>query len=138
MLKRIRELRRSSVLCVCMMVLIMMTATSCARKGPYIHAQWKQISFADSDIARYVSILNVRARVIDSGNLEVSLKMLNKHDEDLPLRIKFVFMDAEEFTLDETSWIPYTLVRKAIEYVIQNSISYNARTYKVYIDWQYE
>ncbi|MBN1492603.1 MAG: hypothetical protein JW938_00500 [Candidatus Omnitrophica bacterium] len=138
MLKKAKRISKSSVFCVCVMVLIMLTSVSCARKGPYIHSQWKQIAFASPDLARFLAIQNVRARVLDSGNLEVSLKILNKHDEDITVRMKFIFMDKDEFALDETSWMPYQLTRKSEQDIIQNSLSYDARTYKVYIDWQYD
>jgi len=118
------------VLCVTMML------SSCARKKPITYNnQWGQV-YATGMVQEFINITNVRVRTLDSGNLQVSLKILNPTHNDLALRFKFKFLDDGNFEIEETNWMPYMIERGMTADIIENSISYQAKDFRVYIDFQ--
>jgi hypothetical protein len=113
-----------------------MAMSSCARKKEMIvNHQWGQVR-ATAMVQQFISVTNVRVRTLDSGNLQVSLKVVNPTHNDLALRFKFQFLDDGGFQIEETNWQPYMIERGMTKDIIENSISYQAEDFLVYIDFQ--
>jgi hypothetical protein len=112
------------------------TFSACARRKPVTFSnQWGQV-YATGMVQEFVDITNVRVRSLDSGNLQVSLKIVNPTHNDIALRVKFHFLDDGGFKLEETNWMPYIVERGMTLDIIENSLSYQAKDFRVYLDFQ--
>jgi len=121
-----------SVLCIVCVTAFM---SSCARKPAVVSNQWGQVN-ATAMVQEFIQVTHVRVRTLDSGNLQVSLKVLNPTHNDIALRCKFTFVDDGNFAIEETSWMPYLIERGMTVDIIENSISYQAKDFRVNIDFQ--
>lgn len=99
--------------------------------------EWPQVIFANSELAEFLEVRDVKARFLDSGSLQTRVRIFNVSAfQDLPVRVKFKFFDKDKAIADETSWMPYTLTRREETDLVQNSISNQAKDFNVIIDWQ--
>jgi hypothetical protein len=117
-----------------MIIFLAGSITSCARKVLYVN-QWGQVH-ATAQVQEFIHVTHVRVRTLDSGNLQASMKVFNPTHNDIALRVKFKFLDDGKFEIEETNWMPYLVERGMTEDIIENSISYQAKDFKVYIDFQ--
>ncbi|MFH1384936.1 MAG: DUF1425 domain-containing protein [Candidatus Omnitrophota bacterium] len=131
-----RKLKSNAVrLRMCVLLLfIMISIVSCVRTQVY--REWAQVSFVSPDMGKFLTVQNLRARYLESGTLEASMLIANYSTQDIAVRVKFTFVDADGFPVDETNFMPFMLVRGDETNIRQNSLSHQAKDFKVLIDWQ--
>lgn len=87
------------------------------------------------DRAHKISLKVVKSKMekLPSGQMQVSLEIENRDNDDIFTDIQVVFRGADGFEVEKTSWTPYQFPHHAVSTFRTSSLSPNVVDYRILI-----
>jgi uncharacterized protein YcfL len=80
-----------------------------------------------------LKVVKSKIEKLPSGQTEVALEIENRNNDDMPTDIQVVFLGADGFEVEKTSWVPFLFEHHDVSTFKTTSLSPNAADYRITI-----
>lgn len=120
-------------LIVASLLLLVACGATKAGKNPNPIQSTEKVILLDRYHKSNLKVVKSKIDKLASGQMEVALEMENRNNDDIPTDIQVVFIGADGFELEKTSWIPFMFEHHDVSTFKATSLNAAATNYRITI-----
>lgn len=115
--------------------LIFVTACGATKAGRNSNPlqETEHVILLDRAHKMYLKVVKDKIEKLPSGQMQVTMEMENRRDENIPTDIQVIFRGADGFEVEKTSWTPFQFHRREVNTFQATSMNAAATDYRIII-----